>query len=123
MKSQRKILSEDELRQEISKNTHTPYHRYVLNGNAYIGKEDGSLIHEAVEPKEPWLFVRVLKEVLACPTMKQDVAIYKNTQTNTESRFHRIFILKNGSPTKKTLKGEAIPDRKYSLPDGMDITL
>lgn len=84
---------------------------------------DGSLIQEVTQPKDPWMFLRVVKEVLASPSLKQDIAVYKNTQTGTESRFQRIFILKNGSPTKQTLKGEAIPDRKYPLPDGMDITL
>jgi hypothetical protein len=123
MKSQRKILSEDELRQEISKTTHTPYARYVLNGNAYIGKEDGILIREAIQPKDPWMFLRVVKELFASPSLKQDIAVYKNTQTGAESRFQRIFILKNGAPTKQTLKGGAIPDRKYPLPDGMDIII
>ena len=123
MKHTRKVISEEELKAEISKNTHKPYQRCILNGNAYIGKEDGTLIREATQPSDPWMLVRVLKEVLACPTMKQDIATYKNIQTGAEGRFHRIFILKNGSPTKKTLKGEAIPDRKYSIPEGIDITL
>lgn len=123
MKYIRKQYSEEELKQEISKNTHKPYQRCILNGQAYIGKEDGTLIREATQPSDPWMLVRVLKEVLACPTMKQDIATYKNIQTGAEGRFHRIFILNNGTPTKHTKKGEAIPDRRYPLPDGMDITL
>ena len=125
------VYTQEDLSQECAKPNHKSriYRFYTRNdrGNVickeFLPRDDGTLRPTETALKNPWKFVRILKEILTNPTMKQDIAIYRNTENGRELRFHRIFILNKGSPTKQTSKGEAIPDRKYPIPDDVDIIL
>jgi len=114
-----KPMTEVNIKVEMAKPTHQPYMTYTMNGQQYIGKEDGTLLLKprVFQTKQSHGVLSVISEIV----MEAHTNLKLCKEANSDKVYLQLWKTKaDGTPLLVSAKSKN-PRPQYSLPLSVEV--